>query len=150
MNSRTAEPNAVPPKLRRAGWSPSVFFGGTVLLLVALGGGLVIYSFDPSQTSFYPGCAFHRLTGLNCPGCGSTRAVYALLHGRWLAALHDNALFIATSAALMMRAGWLQVRRWRNLPRASLIPTRGLLPWLVIALVFGLLRNFPAFAFLSP
>jgi hypothetical protein len=150
MNARSANSQAVPPKLRRAGWSPSAFFSGAVLLLVALGGGLVVYTFDPSQTSFYPGCAFHRLTGLNCPGCGSTRAVYALLHGRWLVALHDNALFIATLVALMIRAGWLLVRRWRNLPPASLMPTRGLLPWLVIAVVFGVVRNFPAFAFLSP
>jgi hypothetical protein len=31
-----------------------------------------------------------------------------------------------------------------------LIPTWSLIPWLVIALVFGVLRNLPTFAFLSP
>lgn len=27
-------------------------------------------------------CVFHRLTGYYCPGCGGTRAVYALLAGK--------------------------------------------------------------------
>ena len=29
-------------------------------------------------------CPFHAITGLYCPGCGGTRAVIALLHGRLL------------------------------------------------------------------
>lgn len=150
MNPRAAEPHAVPPKLKGAGFPPASIFTAGLLLLVAVGGGLVVYSFDPSQTPFYPGCAFHRLTGLNCPGCGATRALYALLHGRWQVALHDNALFVALLAVLALRAGWLLVRRWRHLPPVSLIPTWSLLPWLAIALIFGVVRNFPAFAFLSP
>lgn len=34
--------------------------------------------------AYYPPCAFHMLTGLYCPGCGGTRAVRALMHGRLL------------------------------------------------------------------
>lgn len=34
----------------------------------------------------YP-CAFHRLTGLYCPGCGGTRAIEALLRGDFLSCL---------------------------------------------------------------
>jgi len=149
MNPR-AHPNAVPPKLKWAGFSPASVFTAGVLLLVTVGGGLVVYSFDPTQTPFYPGCTFHRLTGLNCPGCGSTRALYALLHGHWQAALRDNALFMATLTAVALRAAWLLIRRWRNQPPASLIPTWSLIPWLIITLIFGVVRNFPAFAFLSP
>ena len=37
--------------------------------------------------AYYPPCAFHMLTGLYCPGCGGTRAVRALMHGRLLLSL---------------------------------------------------------------
>ena len=150
MPAPIAPTNPVPPKLKWAGCTPPVFFTGILLALVTLGIGLVVYCFDPSQTPFYPGCTFHRLTGLNCPGCGATRGLYALLHGRWRVALHDNALFLLTLAALALRAAWLGVRHLRRRPSASLIPTSWLLPWLVRALIFGILRNLPPVAFLSP
>ena len=121
-----------------------------LLVLVTIGGGAVIFFFDPTKTPFYPQCVFHRLTGLNCPGCGATRAVYALLHGRWQAALHDNVLFILTGGVLAVRLGWMSIQRLRHQRMVSLIPVGALIPWLVIALIFGVLRNFPAFAFLSP
>jgi hypothetical protein len=33
-------------------------------------------------------CAFRRVTGIPCPGCGMTRAMAELAHGHLLAALH--------------------------------------------------------------
>lgn len=42
----------------------------------------VIYGlFDPAKYAFFPKCPFRMLTGgLRCPGCGSQRAIHALLH----------------------------------------------------------------------
>lgn len=40
--------------------------------------------------AYYPPCAFHMLTGLYCPGCGGTRAVRALMHGRLLLSLRQH------------------------------------------------------------
>lgn len=37
-----------------------------------------------------PGCFFRRITGLECPGCGMTRATYAVLHGRFVEAFLLN------------------------------------------------------------
>ena len=37
-------------------------------------------------------CLFKTITGYPCPGCGGTRAAYALLHGDWLGALLINPL----------------------------------------------------------
>lgn len=37
-----------------------------------------------------PGCFFRRLTSLECPGCGMTRATYAVLHGNFAEAFRLN------------------------------------------------------------
>lgn len=110
----------------------------------------MVYFLDPSAHHIYPVCQFHRLTGLNCPGCGGTRALYALLHGDFSTALRDNALAVAGLAATAARGGWFALNRLRGRPNGEFFPARYLLPLLVIMGVFGLLRNLPAFAFLSP
>ena len=57
-----------------------------------LAGSGVLYAFSPTAHSFYPICVFHALTGLQCPGCGGTRALYHLLHLHVGQALQYNAL----------------------------------------------------------
>lgn len=150
MNSSASPAPAVPPKLPPLRRGSSLWLAGALLALVALGGVSLVFFFDPAVTPFYPGCAFHRLTGLNCPGCGATRGLYALLHGHWRQAWQDNALFLVTLGAALLRAGWLGLAWVRARPVASLIPTWSLILWLVLALVFGVVRNLPVGAFLSP
>jgi hypothetical protein len=150
MNSPAITSRAVPPKLSRPRPGSSAWLGGMLLGLVAMGGVTLVFFFDPAMTPIYPVCAFHRLTGLNCPGCGATRGLYALLHGHWRQAWQDNALFLVTLAALAARAGWLGCLWARRRPMPSLIPTWALIPWMVLALVFGVVRNLPFGAFLSP
>ena len=40
----------------------------------------VYFALDPARHPF-PRCMFLTLTGWQCPGCGSQRALHALLHG---------------------------------------------------------------------
>jgi len=140
--------SAVPPKI--AASRPLAFFVGTVIVAAVLGSGAVLFFFNPSTHGFYPVCLFHELTGLNCPGCGGTRAAYQLLHGHFLAALRDNALFILTLAGLVAHGAWFAARKIRRQPVTLAVPPKVLWAYLVFAIAFSVLRNLPAFSFLSP
>ena len=112
--------------------------------------GAVLFWFDPAQHRFYPFCFFHRLTGLQCPGCGGLRAMHQLLHGHVLAALQMNALFMISLPLLAWR--WLHSKaaRIKQQPAVRMISPAWLWLFLVVALVFTVLRNLPAFAWLAP
>jgi len=143
-----AESPSVPPKIATS--SSPVFFATVVLALTVLGSGAVLFFFDPTKYGFYPICLFHSLTGWNCPGCGGTRAAYQLLHGHLVRALHDNALLVLTLAALAIGGLRWGVRKMRNQPAVFNVPAKAWWWFLVGALVFTVLRNLPAFAWLSP
>lgn len=63
---------------------------------------VVYYKFDPEMYSFFPECPFHKYVGLDCPGCGSQRAVHALLHGDLLSALNYNILLVISIPFLLI------------------------------------------------
>lgn len=49
-------------------------------------------------------CLFHTMTGLYCPGCGGTRAVWYLLHGHFLLSLRFHPLVLYTAVILLGEA----------------------------------------------
>jgi hypothetical protein len=65
---------------------------GISAAVLAVAGAWVLYHYPPATSTFYPHCAFHDMTGLDCPGCGTTRALYQLLHGNVGAAFRLNAM----------------------------------------------------------
>ncbi|HEV8237897.1 MAG TPA: DUF2752 domain-containing protein [Thermoanaerobaculia bacterium] len=70
----------------------------------------------------YTVCAFRRLTGIPCPGCGLTRAMAALARGELLLALHFHPfapLVLAEAAALWAAIGNAIVRQ-----RPLMLPSR--------------------------
>jgi hypothetical protein len=137
------------PQKKSAPQSP-VIFAGIVLAATAIGVGAMVFFFNPSTHGFYPICLFHTLTGLNCPGCGMTRALYALLHGNFRLALKDNALFVLALAALAVWSARLLLRKMQNQPVKSSVPPKILWPLLGLAFVFAVIRNLPGFDWLSP
>lgn len=65
------------------------------VFIIAFGGGLLFYYFyNPNSDSFLIRCPFKTFTHLDCPGCGSQRALHSLLHGEFRQAFSYNPLFI--------------------------------------------------------
>ncbi|HET6209850.1 MAG TPA: DUF2752 domain-containing protein [Jatrophihabitans sp.] len=101
------------------------------------------------NTTHIPLCPLHAATGLWCPLCGTIRAGYALLHGQWSTALHDNLLVLAL-APLLLGAWWRQAGRDPSTDRAGLLPRPVFGAVLVLAVLFGVLRNLPIGSWLAP
>lgn len=103
---------------------------------------IVVYHYPPTEYSFYPRCPFYAATHLLCPGCGSTRALYALLHGNFSAALHYNAMFTLLSPVLLFWLGvcCYYVMRYDRLPRL-IIPRGAIVATVFAALLFTIARN---------
>ena len=143
-----AEPHSIPQKTSAPPSLP--VFAAMLLGATALGVGAIVFFFDPGTHAFYPVCLFHAVTGWNCPGCGMTRALYALLHGNVRLALKDNALFVVLLAAAAVWGARFAARKRRGRPATFDIAPKFLLTLLGLAFLFGVLRNLPGFEWLSP
>ena len=120
-----------------------------VLPAIAFGAALaVLFLFDPATHRFYPACLFHKLTGLWCPGCGSTRALHQLIHGNLSAAFRLNPLAVGALPVLggMLVLQLVRHTRGRPTPKMGANPV---LAWGTVALVvaFWVLRNAPLVPF---
>jgi hypothetical protein len=112
-----------------------------IALGIAAAGAAVLIAFPPGRYAIYPRCPLQTLTGFSCPLCGATRALAALLTGRFGEAIHRNVLVVALlpfALAAVARGAYLAARwnRW-----APLIPARAAGPILVLAVIFGIVRN---------
>ena len=103
--------------------------------------GFIYYALDPSSSTMFPRCTFLSLTGYKCPGCGSQRAIHALLHGDVVAAFKFNALMMVSIPWLAL-CFFAESQRVRN-PRLYARLNSPLLIWIFLAMVLGwwLLRN---------
>ena len=50
--------------------------------------------FDPAEYSFFPKCPFLQVTGLQCSGCGSQRAIHQLMQLNVGGAMRANPLVV--------------------------------------------------------
>ena len=122
----------------RAVVPPAIVALATILLL----------RFPPAQYSFYPRCPIHELFHLQCPGCGATRAVAALLHGHFTEAMNLNALVtlflpFATAYGILCYCRLLQRKplRWSQPPPTVIYAA------LTVTTIFTVIRNLPLQSF---
>lgn len=91
-----------------------------------------------------PVCPTKALLGIDCPGCGSLRMLYSLMHGNVLAAARFNALGLAAVVLLVWAyLAWTyghvvgrRVRSWQHRRFAAAVTLSLVLAWFVV-------RNIP-------
>jgi hypothetical protein len=134
---------------RPADHSSGPWSGPVVVGAIAVVGTGVLAVLDPSARDV-PLCPLKAITGLDCPFCGSLRAVHALAHLDPARALDHNVVFTLSVPFLVIGwIGWLAVSRgwtrpawWRFEPPVPLLAG-------VALLAFAVARNLPAFAWLG-
>ncbi len=124
-----------------------VWWWALPLAMMMLSGIYLLRTYDPNvaDNPFLP-CIFKAMTGLNCPGCGLTRAMHALVHFDLYRAFRMNAFFIV-SVPLVTLLMW---RLYRPLPAALefiIKPLANPWPWVIAVPMFAVLRNLPWYPF---
>ena len=137
---------AAPPVSRvRRVVAPGATIGGLALATLAL------HLRDPHSSGSWGFCPSAAL-GFSCPGCGGLRAVNDLTNGQVGAALSSNLLVTLLLPVAAFALGLWFVDRWHSRQRAPSMTV--VMPvayaFLAVGLVFTVLRNLPAGAWLAP
>lgn len=78
--------------------------GWIVVVLIGVIVG-IIYVCGTGWLEIVPPCAFHRITGWYCPGCGGTRAVFALCRGEIVRSFKFHPLVLYS----VVCGGWFMI-----------------------------------------
>jgi hypothetical protein len=113
-------------------------------------GGAYLYWFEPGKTGFFPSCPFRALTGFNCPGCGTTRALHQLLHGNVVSAFELNPLMILLLPVVVYALVSFTKSAITRRPMPNISIQQGYV-WLslIVVLGFWIFRNTPLYPFPS-
>jgi hypothetical protein len=113
-------------------------------------GAVYVFLFEPGKTGFFPLCPFRLLTGITCPGCGSTRALHQLLHGHVQAAFMLNPLFVIALPflcyALLRHSAFAFKGRT---PKPNALPAAYIYLIFFVVVAFWIFRNTPFYPFVS-
>lgn len=120
-----------------------------VTLPLAVAGGLAfLYFHNPSSSATFPPCPIRRFTGLDCPGCGMTHALYSLLHLRLAAAFFYNPFIYPLVLFLGMITTAFYIYLFIGRPRIRLrLPVPAACSIILVLAVYTVLRNLPFWPF---
>ena len=105
---------------------------------------------DPQAEGAYPLCIFRAITGLDCPGCGSLRALHALTGGDVGAAMDQNMLLVAVLPFLVWRwVAWVRSSAREATIRPRLTAATWIYMFLGLVVAFWVVRNIPGVPFIG-
>ncbi len=126
----------MPPKKKRVAVIAAIIAASVALVIVLSH----YYHHDPASGGA-PQCLFKMFTGYDCPGCGSQRALHAILRGQIAAAWDFNPfIFFAVPLALYYFIVELLRRRLPRLYTASVHPA-AIINILIAIVLYTVLRN---------
>ena len=112
--------------------------------------GIGIYFLAQKLINFHIDCPFHSLTGLYCPGCGTTRMIKSLFQGQFYQAFRYNPLvFLMLPLFIFIFLDWLFTKQNHQRQIEKLEPFL----WYILIIIFlsyGVMRNLKIFSFLIP
>ena len=118
--------------------------------LLSIAGAIYLFVFEPGRSGFFPVCVFRSLTGLTCPGCGTTRALHEITHGHFKAAFMLNPLLLLASPFLIyafLRYSVIVMRG--GVPRKNALPAPYVYAIFFIVVGFWVFRNTRFYPFAS-
>ena len=117
---------------------------------VLLAGSAYLFAFEPGKTGLFPVCLFRFLTGYQCPGCGSTRAMHQLLHGHVVTAFELNPFFLLAIPFLLYALISYSIIVMRGgVPHHNRLPAPYIYALFFVVLSFWIFRNTPFYPFVS-
>ena len=108
-----------------------------------LAGVSIYFAVHPADSVYFPPCPFYLLTGFQCPGCGSQRAIHSLLHLDFKQAFLYNPLFMPALllVGVLVYLGYFGGKN--RFPRLYRILSGTKFTWTVflVIVLFGIGRN---------
>jgi len=96
-------------------------------------------------------CAFHEITGLYCPGCGVTRMFLSIAELNFYQAFRYNPfVFVLLIIYLNYKLYYLIIWLFDRNKKQKKIPELIIYIILIVAILFGILRNIEIFNWLAP
>jgi hypothetical protein len=105
----------------------------------------VLYrKYNPAGNIYFPKCLFLELTGYQCPGCGSQRAIHNLLNLDIVQACKENILLVISIPYILTGIAFEAIKepkekilKWRK----NLFGQKAIFIILSIIILFWILRN---------
>ncbi len=102
----------------------------------------VLYFGTPASETWILKCPLFRFTGLQCPLCGSQRAIHDMLHGNISSAWHYNpALWLLALYLLFVALGYVSKGIRRSRAHKWCVSDKGIFTVIGLLLLWGVVRN---------
>ena len=110
-----------------------------IVILLTVG---FIYIIVHEWTGFSIPCPIYTVTGLLCPGCGISRAIFHLLHFRFYEALSSNVVVVCLMPSFVLGAA-VHLYRYIRYGKTSFTKAENIvmIVMIVLLLMFAVVRN---------